>query len=75
MNKLRMNLIFSDNEKTLQSLRKCTEPEDKGMIQVMMNEGSLEYRFDSVKPTSIYSLADELMKAYDIVKKMEKVGE
>ncbi|MHB1492121.1 MAG: hypothetical protein ACYCR7_00640 [Thermoplasmataceae archaeon] len=75
MNKLRMNLIFSDNEKTLQSLRKCTEPEDKGMIQVMMNEGSLEYRFDSVKLTSIYSLADELMKAYDIVKKMEKVGE
>ena len=75
MNKLRMNLIFSDNEKTLQSLRKCTEPEDKGMVQVMMNEGSLEYRFDSLKLTSIYSLAEELMKAYDIVKKMEKVGE
>ncbi len=75
MNKLRMNLIFSDNKKTLQSLRKCTEPEDKGMVQVMMNEGSLEYRFDSLKLTSIYSLAEELMKAYDIVKKMEKVGE
>ncbi|MHB8361565.1 MAG: hypothetical protein ACYDAO_04610 [Thermoplasmataceae archaeon] len=75
MNKLRMNLIFSDNEKTLENLRKCTEPEDKGMVQAIMNEGSLEYRFDSVKLTSIYSLADELMKAYDIVKKMEKVGE
>ena len=75
MSNIKMIITFSDDEITLRNFSQSTAPEDKDMVKISMENDSLIYCFENVKGSSIYSLADELLKSYDVIKKMEKLGE
>jgi hypothetical protein len=70
-----MNITFTDDVKILQNMRLSTGPEDKDMVKINEGNNLLTYMFENVKVTSIYSLADELLKSYDVIKKIENLGE
>ena len=75
MSNIKMIITFSDNKAILRNFSQSTAPEDKDMVKISMENDSLIYCFENVKVSSIYSLADELLKSYDVIKKMEKLGE
>ena len=75
MSNIKMNITFTDDEKILQNMRLSTGPEDKDMVKINEGNNLLTYMFENVKVTSIYSLADELLKSYDVIKKIENLGE
>lgn len=75
MSNIEMRVSFSDEKTILRNLRLSTSPEDKNMVKIDMEEDLLIYSFKSIKVTSVYSLADELLKSYDVIKKMEKLGD
>ncbi len=75
MSNIKMIITFSDYEAILRNFSQSTAPEDKDMVKISMENNSLIYCFENVKVSSIYSLADELLKSYDVIKKMEKLGE
>lgn len=75
MSNIEMRVSFSDEKTILRNLRLSTGPEDKNMVKIDMEEDLLIYSFESIKVTSVYSLADELLKSYDVIKKMEKLGD
>ena len=75
MSNIKMIITFSDYEAILRNFSQSTAPEDKNMVKISMENNSLIYCFENVKVSSIYSLADELLKSYDVIKKMEKLGE
>ncbi len=75
MSNIEMRVSFSDEKRILRNLSLSTGPEDKNMVKIDMEEDLLSYRFESIKVTSVYSLADELLKSYDVIKKMEKLGD
>lgn len=75
MSNIKMIITFSDDEAILRNFSQSTAPEDKNMVKISMENNSLIYCFENVKVSSIYSLADELLKSYDVIKKMEKLGE
>ncbi len=75
MSNIKMNITFTDDVKILQNMRLSTGPEDKDMVKINEGNNLLTYMFENVKVTSIYSLADELLKSYDVIKKIENLGE
>ena len=75
MSNIEMRVSFSDEKTILWNLSLSTGPEDKNMVKIDMEEDLLIYSFESIKVTSVYSLADELLKSYDVIKKMEKLGD
>ncbi len=75
MSNIEMRVSFSDEKTILWNLSLSTGPEDKNMVKIDMEEDLLIYSFKSIKVTSVYSLADELLKSYDVIKKMEKLGD
>ena len=75
MSNIEMRVSFSDEKTILRNLSLSTGPEDKNMVKIDMEEDLLIYSFESIKVTSVYSLTDELLKSYDVIKKMEKLGD
>ena len=75
MSNIKMIITFSDYEAILRNFSQSTAPEDKDMVKINEGNNLLTYMFENVKVTSIYSLADELLKSYDVIKKIENLGE
>ncbi|MGP6240275.1 hypothetical protein ACNF40_07705 [Cuniculiplasma sp. SKW4] len=69
-----MDIIIEirDDEKILQIIEKACSPDNGNLGKFIMKEGTLEFHTKTQKIGNIYSLTDEVLKCYELIKKLVK---
>jgi uncharacterized protein (DUF169 family) len=64
-------LRVRDDPQLLDKILKVAMPENDESCVMKIENGELIFKFQTDKLASIYSVVDEILKAYEIVKKIE----
>lgn len=62
--------IVDSNIEFLKTLLRIIKPENDKTISTEIDDKKIKIRITSVKASSIYSLTDEILKSYEILKRI-----
>ena len=62
--------IMDSNIEFLKTLLRIIKPENDKTISTEIDDKKIKIRITSVKASSIYSLTDEILKSYEILKRI-----
>ncbi len=68
---LKIQIEIEDNIKILKMMMDSCKQENDKKSQFLLNDGKLIFKTETEKNGNIFSITDEILKCYELIKKMD----